>query len=38
MERIKNVAEGSVEYEDALARAMREVKTRYGLISTRASR
>lgn len=30
-ERIKNVAEGSVEYQDALARARREVLKRHGL-------
>lgn len=31
-ERIRNVKEGSVEYEDAFNRAMREVRKRHGLI------
>lgn len=31
-ERIKNIAEGTVDYELALAEAMREVKKRHGLI------
>ena len=31
-ERIKNVKEGSVEYEEAFNRAMREVRKRHGLI------
>jgi hypothetical protein len=30
-ERIKNVVEGSVEYQEALARALREVRKRHGL-------
>lgn len=34
-ERIKNIKEGTMEYEIAMESAMREVKKRYGLISER---
>jgi hypothetical protein len=33
LEKIKNIAEGTVEYEIALSRAIKDVKKRHGLIS-----
>jgi len=38
MQKIKNVEEGTVEYEIALSQAIREVKQRYGLVREKGSR